>query len=87
MLKHPAHNPLASSRLKQSFSEIFITNVLDLIPFVAASFTAALSIQFTSKVVVFMGGLFFLVGYVSSMFATKVAHLYVTYGVILGTHI
>ena len=63
-------------------NELFSMNVYVFIP---AFVTTALSKQFTSRIVVITGGLFLFMGYFASIFATKVEHLFITYGILLGT--
>ena len=40
--------------------------------------------RFTSRAVVFTGGLFLSFGFITSMFATRLFHLFFTYGFMLG---
>ena len=51
---------------------------------ILGSFANALAVRFGSRVVVMCGGLFLFTGYIASMFATRIEHLFVTYGILLG---
>ena len=48
------------------------------------AFTNGLAMRFTSRAVVFTGGLFLSLGFITSMFATRLSHLFFTYGFLLG---
>ena len=48
------------------------------------SFTNALAMRFGTRIVAFIGGIVLSIGYISSMFATKIEHLYLTYGLTAG---
>ena len=40
--------------------------------------------RFGSRPVVFIGGIIIFIGYITSMLATELKHLFVTYGLIIG---
>ena len=48
------------------------------------SISNALAMRFGTKAVAFTGGIVLALGYISSMFATKIEHLYFTYGLTAG---